>query len=145
MNYIPKRKTNYPKPLKPDAEEKLALRLLAHFRIPVLITALQMQPHDLKYPKLLAALLELTLLEQHIDLENADLVLSLLCWSHGCSNIVNFPLSDAFLTSFIVIFLALLVVYWLLFVEYLISNSSLTSSDSAELNLTNLSSLGALP
>jgi tetratricopeptide (TPR) repeat protein len=55
-------------------DEKTTLRLLCHFRIPVLVTALQMQRHDLDYPKLFDELLELTLLERHIDLEHEALV-----------------------------------------------------------------------
>ena len=57
-----------------DEEEQNTLRLLARFRIPVLITALQMQRHDLDYSHLLETLRELTLLEKHQDLEYSELV-----------------------------------------------------------------------
>lgn len=56
-----------------SAEEKLTLWLLSHFQIPVLVTALQMQRADLDYKKLLLALRELTLLEQHTDVEQPRL------------------------------------------------------------------------
>ena len=57
-----------------DEEEKHTLRLLTRFRIPVLVTALQMQRPGLAYAQLLDTLLELTLIERHPDLEHPELV-----------------------------------------------------------------------
>ncbi|MGB0930927.1 MAG: CHAT domain-containing protein [Chitinophagales bacterium] len=52
-----------------EENEKTTLRLLSRFRIPVLVTALQMQEHDLDYASILDLLQELTLLEQYRDVE----------------------------------------------------------------------------
>lgn len=56
-----------------SVEEKTTLRLLSHFRIPVVVTALQMQQADLDYLPLLDSLKELTLLEKHRDPEQTVL------------------------------------------------------------------------
>ena len=50
-----------------DESEIFTLRLLRHFRIPVLVTALQMQRHEPDYPIILDALQQLTLVEKHTD------------------------------------------------------------------------------